>query len=92
MSSKELVEEVHNPIIRKFNKRKVYSSFIDNIQSAGVANIELINKFNKGFSFLLGVVDIYSKYAWISPLKDKRSFTITNAFQKILKVSNRKSN
>ena len=92
MSSKELVEVVHNPIIRKFNKRKVYSSFIDNIQSAVVANIELINRFNRGFSFLLGVVDIYSKCAWISPLKDKRGFTITNAFQKILKVSNRKSN
>ena len=52
----------------------------------------LISKFNKGIVFLLWVIDIFSKYAWIIPLKDKRSVTITNAFQKILLESNRKPN
>ena len=54
--------------------------------------MQLISKFNKGFRFLLGVIDVFSKYAWVVPLKDKKGVTITNAFQKILKESNRKPN
>ena len=54
--------------------------------------MQLINTFNKGFRFLLCVIDIYSKYAWVVPLKDKRGVTITNAFQKFLHESNRKRN
>ena len=52
--------------------------------------MQLISKFNKGFRFLLCVIDIYSKYVWVIPLKDKKGITITNAFHKILKESNRK--
>ena len=55
----------------------------------------MIRKFNKGFRFLLCVIDIYSKYAWVIPLKDNkelRLLMITNAFQKILDKSNRKRN
>ena len=52
--------------------------------------MQLISKFNKRFTFLLGVIDIFSKYAWVIPLKDKKGITITNAFQKILDGSNRK--
>ena len=54
--------------------------------------MQLISKFNKGFRFLLCVIDIVSKYAWVFPLKDKKGITITNAFQKILEESNRKPN
>ena len=54
--------------------------------------MQLISKFKKGIRFLLCVTDIYSKYAWVVPLKDKKVITITNAFQKILKESNRKPN
>ena len=54
--------------------------------------MQLINKFNGGFKFLLCVIDIFSKYAWVVPLKDKKGITFTNAFQKILKESNRKPN
>ena len=50
--------------------------------------MQLINKFNKGFRFLLCVIDIFSKYTWVIPLKDKKGFSVTNAFQKILKESN----
>ena len=88
--SKELAEELHKPIIRKFNKRKVKSSFINNIGCADLADMQLISKFNKAFRFLLCVIDIYSKYAWVIPLKDKKVITNTNAFQKILKESNRR--
>ena len=50
----------------------------------------LISKFNKRFRFLLCVIDIYNKYAWVIPLKDEKGITIVNAFQKISKESNRK--
>ena len=48
MSNKELADELHKPILKKFRKRKVYSSFIDNIWSTDLADMQLISKFNKG--------------------------------------------
>ena len=54
--------------------------------------MQLISKFNKGFLLLLCVIDIYSKYAWVIPLKDKKGITVTNAFQKNLDESNCKPN
>ena len=54
--------------------------------------MQLISKFNRGFRFLLCVIDIFSKYAWVAPLKDKKGISIVNAFQKILKESDRKRN
>ena len=54
--------------------------------------MQLKNKFNKGFRFLLCVIDFYIKYAWVTPLKDKKGITITNAFQKISNESNCKPN
>ena len=71
-SNKELVKKLHKPIIRKFNKRKENPPLIDNICGADLADMELISKFNKGFRFLLCVIDIYCKYAWVIPLKDKK--------------------
>ena len=65
MSNKELAEELRKRIVRKFEKRKVQSSFIDNIWGADLADVQLISKFNKGFRFLLYVIDIYSKYTWL---------------------------
>ena len=63
--------------------------FKGNIWGADLADVQLISKFNKGFRFLLCVVDVFSKYAWVVPLKYKKGITITNASQKILKESNR---
>ena len=54
--------------------------------------MQSINKFNKRFRFLLYVIDIFSKYAWVIPLKCKKGVTITHAFQKILDKCNRKPN
>ena len=54
--------------------------------------MQLISKFDKGFRFLLCFIDIFSKYAWVVPLKDKKGVTITDAFQKILDGCNRKQN
>ena len=54
--------------------------------------MQSISKFNKEFLFLLCVIDIFSKYVWVIPLKDKKGITITNAFQKVLDESNSKPN
>ena len=62
LANKELAEELHKPILRKFKKREVHSTFIDNIWGADLADMQLISKFNKEFRFLLRVIDIYSKY------------------------------
>ena len=88
----QLAEESHKPIIKNFKKRTVYSGFKDNIWGADLADMQLISKFNKGFRFLLCVIDIFSKYAWVVPLKDKKGVTIVRAFQKILGNSMRKPN
>ena len=79
-------------IIREFYKRKAYSTFKDNILGIDLADMQSISKFNKGFRLLLCVIDIFSKYAWVVPLKDKKDVSIVNAFQSILKKINRKSN
>ena len=54
--------------------------------------MQLLSKFNKGFRFLLCVIDIFSKCAWVICLRDKKSISIVNAFQKILKESDRRPN
>ena len=63
MSKKEFVQELHKPVITKFKKRKVHSSFTDNAWGANLADMQLISKFDKGICFLLRVIDIFSKYA-----------------------------
>ena len=90
--NEKLAEKLHKPSIRKFEKRTVYSGFKDNIWGADLADMHLISKFNKGFRFLLCVIDIFSKYAWVVPLKDKKGVSIVDAFQKILDKSRRKPN
>ena len=70
--NEQLVEERYKSIIRKFNKRKVYSAFKDSILAADLADMQLISKFNKGIKFLLCVIDTYRKYAWVVSLKDKK--------------------
>ena len=70
--SLKLADEFHKPIISKFNKRKVYSPFKDNIWGVDIADMQLLSKFNKGIKYLLCVIDLISKYAFVVPLKDKK--------------------
>ena len=62
----------------------MYPSFKDNIWGINLANMQLISKYNKGIRYLLCVIDLFSKYSWVVPLKEKKVVTITNAFQSIL--------
>ena len=62
--NEQLANEPHKPpIIRKFEKRKVYSTFKDNIWGVDLADMQLLSKYNKGIRFLLCVIDIFIKYA-----------------------------
>ena len=88
----QLTDELDKPIIKIFKKRKVYSSFRDNIWNVKSADMQLLSKFNKEFRFLLCVIDMFSKYALVVPLKEKKGRSIVNAFQIILKESKRKPN
>ena len=80
----QLANELHKPIIKKFKKRKVYSSFRDNIWGVDLADMQSLSKYNKGIKYLLCAIDLFSKYAWVVPLKDKKGTSIVNAFQKII--------
>ena len=88
----QLAKKINKPVIGKFLKRTVYYGFISNIWGADLADMKLISKFNRRFRFLLCSIAIFSKYAWVVPLKDKKGVSITCAFQNILKESNRKPN
>ena len=82
--SANLANELHKPIRRKFQLRKIIPVSIDNIWGADLADMQLISKYNKGFRFLLCVIDLYSKYAWVIPVKDKKGDSIVTAFKHLL--------
>ena len=87
-----LPDELHKPVIKKFNKRKVYLQFKDNIWRVDLADMQSLSKQNKGIKYLLCAIDLYSKYAFVVPLKDKKGINVTNGFNKIIKQSGRKPN
>ena len=91
-NSSILADELHKPIIKKCDKRKVYSQFKDNIWGVDLSDMQSLSRKNKGIKYLLCVIDLYSKYAFVIPLKDKKGINIVNAFNKIIKQSNRKPN
>ena len=86
--NEQLVEELYKPI----KKGTVYSAFTNYIWAADLADMQLISKYNQGFRFLLCVIDFFSKYAQVAPLKDKKGVSIVNAFQKNLNDSKEKPN
>ena len=57
-----------------------------------LADMQSLSKYNKGIKYSLCVIDLFSKYAWVVPIKDKKGTSIVNAFKKILSDSNRKPN
>ena len=80
----QLANEFRRQIIKQFKRRKVYSSFRDNIWGVYLADMHSLRKYSKGIKYLLCAIDLFSKYPWVVPLKDKRGISIVNAFQKII--------
>ena len=80
----QLADELHKPIIRKFENRKVYSSFRDNIWGVDLADMQSLNRYNKGIRYLLCAINLFSKYACVVPIKSKKGASIVNAFKKLI--------
>ena len=87
----QLANELYRQIIRKFERRKVYSSFRDNFWVVDLGDMQSFSKNNKRIKYLLCSIYLFSKYAWVVPLKDKKGITIVNVFQKII-LKGRKPN
>ena len=81
MSNQQLADELHKPIIRKFKRLKVYSSFKDNVWGADLSDMQSISKYNKGIRFLLCVIDLFSKYAWLFLWKTKKILLLLMYFK-----------
>ena len=88
--SQQLAEELHKPITRNFRKRRVISKGIGKIWAADLVEMQKYSKWNKGVKYLLTVIDVFSKYGWIVPLKDKKTESVSSAFDTIFKKSKRK--
>ena len=84
-NNKILAEELRKPVIKKINKRKVYLGFKDNIWGVDLADMQSLSKKNKGIKYLLCTIDLFSKYTFVVPLKDKKGISIVNAFNKMIK-------
>ena len=86
-SSLILADEFHKPVIKKINKRKVNSQFKNNIWGVDLADMQSLSRKNEGIKYLLCAIDLFSKYAFVVPLKDKKGISITNAFNEVIKQS-----
>ena len=84
--AQQLAEELHKPITRKFTKRRVFSKGVDEIWAADLVEMGKFSEWNKGFKYLLMVIDVFSKFGWIEPLKDKKGETVAAAFEKFFKL------
>ena len=73
-----------NQLLKNFKKRKVYSFFRDNIWGVDLADMQSLSKYNKGIKYLLCAIDLFSKYAWLVPVKDKKGTSVVNGFKKII--------
>ena len=76
----QLAKELHKPIIRNFKKRTVYSGFKGNIWGVDLADMQSLIKYNKGIKYLLCAIDLFSKYAWVIPIK------VIKVFEKVLQL------
>lgn len=81
---KEIVAELHKPARKNFIRRRVVLKGIDDLWQADLIDMQKIKKVNKGFKYILVVIDCFSKFAWGVPLKTKSKYDVANGFQKIL--------
>ena len=81
---KSLAEELNETVRRKFKKRRVLVNDIDRIWAADLVDMETFSKFNRSVKYLLAVIDVFSKYGWLIPLKDKTGKSVALALETIL--------
>ena len=73
-----------NQLLENFKKRKVYSSLRDNIWGVDLTDMPSLSKYNQGVKYLLYAIDLFSKYAWVVPIKGEKGVSIVNAFKRII--------
>ena len=81
-----------NKLLKSLKKERCILHFKDNIWGVNLADMLSLRRFNKGFKYLLYAIDLFSKYAWVIPIKDKKGTSIVNAFKKIISEGQRKPN
>ena len=69
----QLAEDIHKPVIKNFKRRKVYARFKDNIWAADLGKIGSLSSKNEDIRYLLCVIDVFTKYAWVKPVKDNKN-------------------
>lgn len=80
---------LHKPIRQKFRRMRVVVAGIDSQWQADLVDVVKLSRFNNGFKYLLTLIDVFSKYAWVVPIKNKTGSSLVEAFEKILKDGNR---
>ena len=91
-ANQQIAEDLHKPVIKKFKRRKVYARLKYNIWAAYSAEMEPLSSKNKNIKYLLCAIDVFTKYVWVKPLKDKKGKTVLNALIEIKNESNLKPN
>ena len=81
----QLADELHKPIKRNFTRRRVLVNHVDEVWCSDLVEMQQFSKWNKGYRYLLMVLDVFSKYGWIIPLKDKKGETVSEALKTLLK-------
>ena len=82
--NEQLAEDLHEPVIKKFKRRKVYARFKGNFWAADLAKMGSLSSKNKNVKYLLCVIDVFTRYAWVKLLKDKKGTAVLNAFIEIV--------
>ena len=81
----QLADELHKPVKRNFTRRRVLVNHVDEVWCSDLVEMQQFSKWNKGYRYILMVLDVFSKYGWITPLKDKKGETVSEALKTILK-------
>ena len=81
----DLSEELNNPVINKFPRKKIIVNYIDEIHSCDPVDMQKYSRMNKGFKYIFTNIDVFSKKAWSFPIKSKKTSDIKLCFQKIFK-------
>jgi len=81
-----LADELHKPIRKKFKKRHVFASGVDAIWAADLVDMQSFSRTNKGYKYILMIIDVFSKFGWAILLKTKTGLEVTKAFQNLWKT------
>lgn len=80
---------LHKKIIKNFPRNPYNVTNIDDVWQLDLVDVANISKFNDGYKFLLNIIDLFSKFVWCVPLKNKKGSTVTDGMKKVLKQSSR---